>query len=309
LEKFTITLTLNKWKVVIYYEPYIKLVQKSNHASKNGKNESENYRPDYAFQFFRDDKHLGNAYIDAKYRNYIEQGTDKNIENIQKNAEQIWKRDIDKTAIKKYGNINAVSPEWKGDALASFIIHPDVTFGTSKHLSGENYHVYYNERLYPGMITGRPENVHKYGSIYMTPSAIYPFKNWIRMIMEFHFGAYDKCWTCGSENVEEQVKYTISNYPKFYYTCRNCTDTFWIKTHCRKGHTVIKYDNTYHKRADRNDHWHIVCPTCADQFEEREQQYPQQTTRNTRTNQGNYEATFDQGQPTEILMMEDELPF
>lgn len=255
LHHFTITLTQRNWKIIIYHEPRINLKH------------STYYKPDYTFQFFHDGDQIGNAYIDAKYRNYIEQGSSENEQIARKNAEKIWNSDIEDTAIEKYGNINAEKPEWNKDTLASFIIHPDITFGMRKELSGENYHIYYNDELHPGMITGDQENVHKYGSIYMTPSAIYPFKNWIRMVMEFHIGAYDKCWTCGSENVEEKVKYTISNFPKFYYTCLDCNDTFWVKTHCRKGHTIIKYVNTYHKRADRNDRWHIVCPTCEDKFE------------------------------------------
>jgi len=254
LKDFTVELTQGKWKLTIYHEPYINL------------KESSHYRPDYAFQFFYDDTPVGNAYMDAKYRNYIEQGTDENSQKASRNAEYLWKKDIDDTAIQKYGQINAVEAEWSQNTRASFIIHPDVAFGMGKELTGENYHVYYNETLYPNMITGNSKDTHKYGSIYLTPSSVYPFKNWLRMMMEFHFGAYDKCWSCGSNDVEEEIKYTISKFPKFYYTCRDCPQ-FWVKTHCRNGHTIIKSSNTYHKRADRTDRWHIECPTCRDKFE------------------------------------------
>src|SRR5699024_4575635 len=54
LHNFTITLTQRNWKIVIYHEPRIDLKQ------------STYYKPDYAFQFFRDGDQIGNAYIDAK---------------------------------------------------------------------------------------------------------------------------------------------------------------------------------------------------------------------------------------------------
>src|SRR5699024_6824707 len=165
--------------------PYIKLVNEPDDANKEDKKRPKNYRPDYAFQFFYDHKPIGNAYIDAKLRNYLEQGIDQNNEPNFKIAEKIWKDDIDEIAIEKYAHINAVDEPWQRQAHPSFIIHPDITFGMKKELSGENYHVYYNDKLYPNMITGIQTDVHKYGSIYLTPSAVFPFKTWLRLMMEY----------------------------------------------------------------------------------------------------------------------------
>src|SRR5699024_4867680 len=91
LSKFMTQLTQGKWKIHIYHEPYIKLVKQPDYEKKNNKKQPTNYRPDYAFQFFYDEKPIGNAYIDAKLRNYIEQGIDQNNEPNFKIAEQIWK--------------------------------------------------------------------------------------------------------------------------------------------------------------------------------------------------------------------------
>lgn len=251
LNNFVITLTQRDWKIVLYYEPHINL--------RNG----SHYTPDYVFQFFHQNEPVGNAYMDAKYRNYLDQGTSSNPTITERKAEKIWKQDIDETAIQKYGHIKAKDEGWQQRALTSFIVHSDSTFGTKKEQAGENYHVYYNDKLYPNKITGNRAVTHKYGSIYMTPTHTFPFQNWFRMVMEFRLEEYHYCWTCGSDNVEEEIKYTRGGYEKFYYTCQACNQ-FWVKSHCQKGHTFIKRTNTYHRLREKGKQWHIECPTCRD---------------------------------------------
>lgn len=247
LKKFTVSLVQGDWKIEIFYEPTI-ILQHSK---------SPYYMPDYVFKFYYRSESKGIAYIDAKYRNYMEQGPRE------------WKKDIDETAIGKYGNINPRDEEWRHNVLASFIVHPDYRFGDSKELTGENYHIYYNREYYPNMITGVFETVHKYGAIYMLPSFTFPFENWFRMVMEFRLNEYEHCWLCGSDDVMEEAKYTRSNYLKYYYTCNDCNQ-FWVKTHCQNGHSFIKRINTYHKLVEKDELWHIQCPTCGDELERRE---------------------------------------
>src|SRR5699024_1857407 len=129
LSKFMTQLTQGKWKIDIYHEQYIKLVKQYDYEKTNNKKQPTNYRPDYEYQFFYVDKLIVIAYIDAKLRNYIEQGIDQNNEPNFKIAEQIWKNDIDEVAIEKYGHINAVNEEWQRHAHTSFIVHPDIRFG------------------------------------------------------------------------------------------------------------------------------------------------------------------------------------
>src|SRR5690606_31615111 len=130
--------------------------------------------PDFVLKFKRNGRDMGLVILDAKYRNYESQGKDQ------------WLKDIITIAINKYGNMQPIDAKWQAPIISSNILHSDVTISENAEEQYNPYHVMYNEDLFSTTLSN--EAPHKYGSIYMIPSKTYIFKNWFRLIMEFHFG-------------------------------------------------------------------------------------------------------------------------
>lgn len=227
------------WQLEMYYEPRIDL---TNH----------NYRtPDYMFIFKKNNTQRGMVILDAKYRNYVAQG------------ENEWKKDIIDVAIGKYAQMHPVDEKWKIPLIVSGILHSDVTFSEEAEDQYNPYHVMYNEELFN--TTLQVEKPHKYSSISMTPSNTYVFKNWFRLIMEFHLNEYKVCWNCGETNVDERQLLTRYGHTKYHYICTACND-FWVKIHCQKNrhHKIIKHTNNYHLQIKNRNKWWVICPYCGD---------------------------------------------
>lgn len=260
LKGFVVDLELDNWLLEITYEAKVNF--QGNEFSKE---------PDFRFLFKKNNRghiqEIGVIYLDAKYRNYKEQG------------EQEWGNDIKEIAIKKYGSkTHKNKPLLK--TIASFILHPDIAFGMDKEIKGENYFAFYNKKEFPVSMDNQSiEEVHKYGSIYLLPTATHSFKNWFRMIMEFRMNLHEKCWTCGNlTNIKKETKYTGRGYPKYHYQCQNheCNE-YWVKNHCSKhGHKLVKHVNNYHRQPSSQYEWYVVCPSCGDgfQFEEPNKKMP-----------------------------------
>ncbi|OLS37735.1 nuclease domain-containing protein [Bacillus sp. MRMR6] len=239
LQNFSATLYWQHWELEIYYEPKINLP-------------FENYlTPDFVFKFKKNGSTMGLVILDAKYRNYESQG----IEH--------WVKDINDIAITKYGNMQSIDPKWQFPIMASGILHSDVKISEDAEDKYNPYHVMYNETLFNTNLS--EEKAHKYGSIYMIPSKTYIFKNWFRLIMEYHLGEHKVCWNCGeSKEVQERQLLTQYGYPKYYYTC-HCCNEFWVKVHCRSNrHKIIKHMNNYHLQVENRRKWWVICPSCGD---------------------------------------------
>ncbi|PRO65867.1 nuclease domain-containing protein [Alkalicoccus urumqiensis] len=237
LNNFVINLFSGSWKLEVYYEPKIKLSDKF-------------VKPDFVLKFSKDGTERGIAILDAKYRNYKSQGT------------QLWKKDIEEVAIRKYGNMQPIETNWQLPILISGILHSDKEFSDYDEREFPPFHVYYNESLFnTKLIQNKP---HQYSSIYLAPSKLYMFKNWFRLIMEYHLKEYHLCWNCGEEN-KIQVEHLITDngHSKFHYSCLSCNE-FWVKVHCRNSteHTIIKHINNYHLQEFKHNKWWVVCPTC-----------------------------------------------
>lgn len=238
-ENFSVTLFLQHWQLELYYEPKIDLP-------------FGQYRtPDFVFKFKMNNRFMGIVVLDAKYRNYNSQGTKK------------WVEDIIDVAINKYGEMQPIDAKWQAPILASGIIHSDITISENAEDKYNPYHVMYNETLFNTNLSS--EKAHKYGSIYMIPSKTYVFRNWFRLIMEYHLGEHKVCWNCGeAEKVHEQQFLTQGGYPKYYYTCRKCNE-FWVKVHCRSNrHKLVKHMNNYHLQVESRRKWYVICPSCGD---------------------------------------------
>ncbi|WP_416292233.1 nuclease domain-containing protein [Paenibacillus illinoisensis] len=238
-QNFSVTLHWQHWELELYYEPKINLL-------------FDTYlTPDFVFKFKRNGRTMGLVILDAKYRNYKSQGIEK------------WVKDINDIAINKYGNMQSIETKWKFPILASGILHSDVKISDDNEDKYNPYHVMYNETLFNTNLSN--EKAHKYGSIYMIPSRTYVFKNWFRLIMEYHLNEHKVCWNCGgTEEVQERQLLTQFGYPKYYYTCQSCNE-FWVKVHCRSNrHKIIKHMNNYHLQVENRRKWWVICPSCGD---------------------------------------------
>lgn len=209
--------------------------------------------PDYRFIIENDFFHKV-IYIDAKNRDY----------NIQGESE--WIRDIQKTAIHKY--LRTYDTDLNKTADVSFIVHSDKKFAHKKELEGTTYDASYDKRMLDKnqeICLEKSEFGHRVGSISLLPSFTSSYLNWFRMIMEYHFFDYEHCWKCGAHknDVEIITAYTQAGLKKYHLTCQKC-DNFWVKVHCRNGHTLIKNINNYHKQGDNKDAWFVICPKCFD---------------------------------------------
>lgn len=247
LKDFHATLHHDEWRIELDYEPVINIWKDRPYGDINKR------KPDFVFRIYREKTCIGMVFMDAKHRNYLDQG------------EFAWKQDIEEVAIQKYGEMVSTDSVWNHRKLGSFIIHSDGEYGMKKETSGENYFAFYNRKFFPDKINENSEDAHKYGSIYLIPSATFAFKNWFRLIMEYRVGMHGHCWKCGCKDVDVEERYTAKGYPKYYYTCRNCNE-FWVKNHCTKGHKIVKHLNNYHRQVSSNYAWYIVCPTCGDGF-------------------------------------------
>lgn len=239
LENFSTTLSHGDWTIECYYEPRIDL-QTGNYLT-----------PDFVFRFLYKDIPKGLVILDAKYRDYSLQGNEQ------------WINDVQKIAIQKYGEMRPIDRKWQLPILHSGIVHCDeqVSNGQEEHFNP--YHALYNDELFEmGMSS---ETAHRYGSIYMLPSQLHIFKNWFRMILEYHLKAYHICWHCGEEtNISVRQLVTASGYPKYHYICSNCHE-FWVKVHCRRNHhLLVKHTLNYHLQVNRQQRWFVVCPCCGD---------------------------------------------
>ncbi|WP_462405906.1 nuclease domain-containing protein [Gracilibacillus sp. Marseille-QA3620] len=239
LQNLAVTLTWQQWQVELYYEPRIDLPC------------NQYLTPDFVLKFKKNNRSMGIVVLDAKYRNYHSQG-----------AEQ-WVKDIVDIAIDKYGSMQPIDSKWQAPILASGIIHSDITISENAEDMYNPYHVMYNEELFNTNLID--EKAHKYGSIYMIPSKTYVFKNWFRLIMEYHLNEHKVCWNCGEAgDVHERVLLTQRGYPKYYYTCKKCNE-FWVKVHCSlNGHKLVKHMNNYHLQVESRNKWYVVCPSCGD---------------------------------------------
>lgn len=209
--------------------------------------------PDYRFILQAPNKERKVIYLDAKYRDYEEQG------------EKEWEKDIKAVAIKKYLRTKSSNPDLNGDL--SFILHCDQKMGELKEKAGVSFSAAYDDTFISSVDETesllKGEYGHTVGSIYLLPQTTSSFLNWFRMIMEYHMEDFQTCWSCGdlADNVNVTLAYTERGHLKYYYECSNCND-FWVKVHCRNGHKLIKHTNNYHQQKKDTYAWYVICPEC-----------------------------------------------
>lgn len=239
LEQFSATIRLEEWAIELYYEPVIHL-QNGNYVT-----------PDFVLRYMYKGVPRGLVILDAKYRNYDSQGNEQ------------WVRDVEQIAMNKYGQLRPIDSKWQLPLLHSGIIHCDEAISDGHEETYNPYHVLYNRDQFQMMLTA--QTAHRFGSLYMIPSQVHVFKNWFRMIFEYHLKSYRCCWSCGErKDVAMRQLVTLGGNPKYHYTCKACNE-FWVKVHCRQhGDHLVKHTLNYHLQVRRNQRWFVVCPTCRD---------------------------------------------
>lgn len=226
-------------------------------------NDSQYKTPDFQFRFRLDDKYTTwfgeskelekTVYLDAKYRNYEEQGYKEFL------------NDINHVSIDKYYTtfINTTN-----ESDVSFIVHSDKH---NKYNCFGGNHIIDNGKIKEVVIKDESENYinknnHRFGSFFLLPSDSFNINKFLRMILEYHLNLYTMCWTCGEiHNIEVKDKRTISGALKYHFTCNNCKE-FWVKNHCAnrgENHTLLKHYDNYHSiNKTEKDPWYVICPVC-----------------------------------------------
>ncbi|MRG27753.1 nuclease domain-containing protein [Laceyella tengchongensis] len=225
-------------------------------AGFNRKGLPDYLTPDFTFeiQLVNDTQSKTRVYVDAKFRDYHNQGYNK------------WKKDIIETAIKKY-LLNTTGTD-QGDI--SFIVHSDETVGKKfEEEEGIAYSGYYDDEIRNTRFIQELKSRdyfdhlgHRFGSFHLRPNSTESFKRWFRMLMEYHLGLIEICWSCGETSSDKIVKEKSTIGVGTYYRCLSCRD-FWVKSHCeRNKHLLIKHFKNYHKESNLNEPWNVVCPVC-----------------------------------------------
>ncbi|KPI55193.1 hypothetical protein KW94_04140 [Clostridioides difficile] len=209
--------------------------------------------PDYQFIFKSNKINEKKVYLDAKYRNYYEQGL------------TLFTEDINSVAIGKY---HIPYMDTSNEAIASYIVHSHKssifnTFGGNHIIDNDGY--IKEIEVNSGNHSDSIKNNHRFGSFCLVPSQTYNINKFLKLILEYHLDMYDICWNCGEiEDISRKAKTTKGGNIKYYYTCNNCSE-FWVKNHCSNNlnHKLIKHIDNYHSiRKDKKDPWYVICPIC-----------------------------------------------
>lgn len=263
-------LSLRNFQLIVTYEPRL-------HYNVNNKIENHLLTPDILFEFYIDHEKVGDAIMDVKFRKY--------------ETPMNWWEDIKKVSIEKYilrldDKVDKSYKINKASIKNSSIIHSDTSLDnyvyfpydlTGNRLSESN-RTHNGDNIinriigdlkifYEGGVVSKVP--HKFSSLPFTPHHTYTFNNWLRMMMEFHFGEAEVCWSCGNyQNIEKETKWTKGGARAYNLTCSNCHE-FWVSTHCQNcTNKIYKHIENYHTTASRDfrDRWNIRCPHCFHSF-------------------------------------------
>lgn len=212
-------------------------------------------KPDYTLQFSSsptsDQSFI--LYLDAKYRNYKEQG---NLYGLRK--------DIQTVSYEKYYKPFKGT---KDEPVGSFIIHSDVrrdaklTYWNGIEIFdnnydfGDDYYVLCNHML---------------GGFSLAPSYTDHLITLCKLVMQFYYYKYLHidcfryiCVECGSSNVSYEHYLTRGDNTSYRMTCNDCGEN-WNKTCCISCHGPI-FKNYIHKYElpTQGSLSNVKCPKCS----------------------------------------------
>jgi hypothetical protein len=257
-----------KINVSLWYDTYLQ------------NNQNEWIRPDIRLKLSIDGttKHYC---FDAKYRDYVEQGSEQLIEDVLGVAR-------DKYLVEIKDKLENLS--------ASFILHTDervnywgeVPFREKvdeiKEILNDDRWSITDSSDYIGR---KPRKIlstlkdgtnlensqtggvgHQYGAIMLRPdkNPEKELKKLLRLLLQYHGSLETDCFTCGCfsesrENNSKQGKGT-------YCYCDQCHQ-FWVVQHCvGNGHRLLKFKDSFHKRDPAADagKWMYICPVCKSSY-------------------------------------------
>ena len=213
-----------------------------------------NLRPDYLFKVTAD----GTTKIfilDAKYRNYAQQGFN------------FWReKDLIGVCFEKY--IRKIETATGQKISMSFIVHSDKT-SANKNFLGK--YVIFNGTLLFDNFAQLNGAARQIGSFYLWPQVESKFNQsetnlslFFKLMFEYFMGQWKICWECGS-HAKKEPHSTIGGRPKYYLRCqnKNC-GAFWVKTHCGNcsNDLIIKHAVNYHLEETNGKPWYVLCPAC-----------------------------------------------
>jgi len=261
------------------------LILTLNYEGELRDNNNKRKTPDYQFTYEvinekNEVVNIQKAYLDAKYRNYKNQGF------------KTYTKDIEEVAIEKY---TKAFENTKNETTCSMIVH---SHNNERYV---NWGADFNEKKNLLEEKNYKLKAHGYGAFYLVPSDISNLNKFLRLLPEYHLDytnlyydnntqlyydeetnkniksyyyeefnlqGYYMCWECGEvKNVEIEAKETKGGYLKYHCTCNNCNE-FWVKNHCcgQGHHKLIKHRNNYHLvNKEKKSPWYLICPECGDE--------------------------------------------
>lgn len=212
-------------------------------------------KPDYTLSFSSSPK-LNRSfiiYLDAKYRNYKEQG---NLYGLRKDMETV-----------SYEKYYKPFKGTENEPVGSFIIHSDVrknvklTYWNGTEIFdknydfGDDYYVLCNHML---------------GCFSLVPSYTDHLITLCKLVMQFYYYKYLRidcfryiCVECGSSNVSHEHYLTRGDNISYRMTCNDCGEN-WNKTCCISCHGPI-FKNYIHKYElpTQGSLSNVKCPECS----------------------------------------------
>ena len=212
-------------------------------------------KPDYTLKFSSSSTLYRSfiIYLDAKYRNYKEQG---NLYGLRK--------DIETVSYEKYYK------PFKGtenEPVGSFIIHSDVrkdaklTYWNGIEIFDKNYDFGDDDYVLCN---------HMLGGFSLAPSYTDNLTTLCKLVMQFFYYQYLRidcfryiCVECGSSNVSSKSYLTRGDNTSYRMTCNDCGEN-WNKTCCISCHGPI-FKNYIHKYElpTQGSLSNVKCPECS----------------------------------------------
>lgn len=253
------------------------------------KGKQKNLRPDYCLTICYGGKTY-RFFMDAKFHNFSK----------EQMGIEAWYENLYDVALNKYiftlGDTRLRDTGAEVKTCGSYILHPDAEHRPKSGWDPKKYFWYRSDlkgskedpesakvlnNKFPDLLESGDENKDgskveslRFGSVCFTPLSddsrtdAY-FRILMQMIMEHFLGKdtnspdtyREKCWICGSEDVDCTLKYTAGGKEKYHIMCKNCNQ-FWVRTICVKcGRPLGKHLNNYY-RIRPGTSWNVICPNC-----------------------------------------------
>lgn len=235
-----------------------------NRSFRNLDSPGRYLRPDYCLTVSYGEKSC-RFFMDAKYYNFA----------YNQMGIRTWYLSLYDVAYRKYLKALRKTPDADGKVMetsGAYLLHADVKehhpkpeWDSRRFFWYEADHNLCNPIAAPSL---------SLGTVCFTPKVDGNFRVLMQMIMEHFLSEEDtrstyleKCWICGSEELEVTALQTKGGYRKHHVACKNCGQ-FWVQTHCLEcGRLLGKHRNNYYRNKEgdstkKMNSWNVRCPDC-----------------------------------------------